>query len=263
MVQKLTKLFLFTFIVLSFSCSSYKNIPYFQDLDHAKITEENINNFSVIKVQKGDILGINVNSLNPEAASIFNTSLSRVNGNNMENTSSNPVFGFKVDADGVVKLPLIGEFKVLGKTTDEIEKQLTVELFPYLKKPIVNVRILNFKISVFGDVLKPDVYNVQNDHININEALSLAGDLTITAKRKNILLIRESNGKRQYFPVDMTKKEIFNSPYYYLQNNDILYIEPDKTKYAPVDRGYRTTSLLFSALSAVAVLVSAIIIQRR
>ena len=112
--------------------------------------------------------------------------------------------------------------KVSGLTTEEVSQQLTSNLLPYLNKPIVNVRVLNFKISVFGDVLKPDVFTIQNEHININEALALAGDLNITAKRDNILLIREQNGKRQYFPVDLTKKEIFESPYYYLQNNDIL-----------------------------------------
>jgi polysaccharide export outer membrane protein len=154
--------------------------------------------------------------------------------------------------------------KVAGMTTDQVAQQLTNDLLPYLKKPIVNVRLLNFKISVMGDVLKPDSYTVQNEHINIYEALSLAGDLNITAKRKGVFLIREQNGKRQYFPIDLTKKEVFNQPYYYLQNNDILYVEPDQSKYSNVDnRGYKNTSLILSGLSAIAIVVSALLIQNR
>jgi polysaccharide export outer membrane protein len=256
------KLYLLFLCLIVSSCGlykdkQYKDISYYQNLDRSGNYEEEIRNYSPLKIQTGDILGINVSDINQEAASVFNTSINRVNGNNMENTPLNPVYGFKVDANGEVQLPLVGSMKVAGFTTDEVGKQLTASLLNYLKKPIVNIRILNFKISVQGDVLKPDVYTIQNDHINIVEALSLAGDLTITAKRTNVLLIREENGKRQFFTINLTKKDLFDSPYYYLHNNDILYVDPDETKYDAVSRSYKTNTLTISALSVAAIILSA------
>lgn len=261
MEHKLKNISLLVLIVLNLSCNTYRNIPYFQNLDHSKYSQEEINNYSPLKIQPGDILEINVNSINQEAASVFNPSLNRANGNNPKNIEINPIYGYKVGPNGDVQLPLVGNMKVVGMTIDQVNAQLTANLLPYLKSPIVNTHIINFRISVLGDVLRPDVYTVQNEHININEALSLAGDLNITAKRKNVLLVRELNGKREYFNIDLTKKDLFNSPYYYLQNNDILYIEPDRTKYASVDPGYRAATLILSGLSVAAIIISALLVQ--
>jgi len=243
-----------------FKDKEYKDVSYFQNLDHSGYHQEEINNYSPFKIQVGDLLGINVNSINQEAASVFNTSINHINGNNMDAVS--PVYGFRVDAGGEIQLPLVGSMKVTGMTTDEVAKQLATNLQQYLKSPIVNVRVLNFKISVFGDVLRPDVFTVQNEHININEALSLAGDLNITANRKNILLVREENGKRQYYTIDLTSKDIFSSPYYYLHNNDVIYVDPDKTKYDNVSRSYKKATLTLSALSVVAIVLSALLVYR-
>jgi len=265
MKKTFPQLYVLLFILFMSSCgvyrdSEYKNVSYYQNLDHSGFKEEDIKNYSPLKIQSGDILGINVNSINQEAASVFNTSISRINGNNADNTLANPVFGFKVGPNGEVQLPLVGDMKVAGLTTDEVARQLTASLLPFLKSPIVNVRLLNFKISVLGDVLKPDVYTVQNEHININEALSLAGDLNITANRTNILLVREENGKRQFFYIDLRKKELFDSPYYYLHNNDILYIDPDKTKYDTVSRSYKKATLTLTALSVLAIILSGFLV---
>ena len=251
------------------SCGLYKDkgyqqISYYQDLDRSGTAPEAIKNYQPLKIQPGDILGINVNSLNPEASSVFNTSINHVNGNNLDNSAANPVFGFKVDASGQVTLPYLGNLSVVGMTTDELAKDLTAKLHDYLKSPIVNVRILNFKISVLGDVVKPDVYTVQNEHININEALSMAGDLNITAKRNDVLLIREENGQRQFVSIDLTKKDVFDSPYYYLHNNDVIYVNPDKTKYDNVARSYKTNTLVISsALAVLAVLASAFFVYHK
>ena len=258
---------LITLLVLSLlisSCSvfkdqEYKDVSYFQNLDHTGFHEEKINNYTPFKIQPGDILGINVISpSNQEAASVFNTSTNRVIGANPD--AINPVYGFKVDADGNVQLPLVGNMKVAGITTDQIAKELTNSLLTYLKSPTVNVRVLNFKISVFGDVLRPNVYNIQNERITINEAISMAGDLNITANRKNALLIREEDGKRMYYNIDLTKKVLFDSPYYYLHNNDVIYIDPDKTKYDSVSRNYKRATLGLTALSIAAIVLSAFIV---
>jgi polysaccharide export outer membrane protein len=269
MISNLKKVFFIALMFFNISCSTYQTIPYFQDLDHTKISQESIDNFSPLKIQAGDLLGINVTSLSTNNE--FSSGNARVNGSNesgggngkvniplgTENTTNNPVFGYRVNAAGEINLPYIGRIKVIGTTTDDLAAKLIPQLEQYLKQPIVNVRILNFKISVIGDVLRPDIFTVQNERITIIEALGLAGDLNITAKRKNVLLIREYDGKREYMPIDLTSKKIFTSPYYYLQNNDVIYVEPDRTKYAPLDRGYRTFSLLLSSISAASVVFSA------
>ncbi|MDB5030804.1 polysaccharide biosynthesis/export family protein [Mucilaginibacter sp.] len=267
MKNNITLITLLALSLLISSCSvfkdqGYKNVSYFQNLDHTGFHEEKINNYTPFKIQSGDILGINVNSsINQEAASVFNTSTNRLAGANPD--AINPVYGFKVDANGNVQLPLVGNMKVVGMTTDEAAKVLTVNLLTYLKSPIVNIRILNFKISVFGDVLRPNVYNIQNERINITEAISLAGDLNITANRKNVLLVREEEGKRMYFNIDLTKKTLFDSPYYYLHNNDVIYIDPDKTKYDSVSRNYKRATLGLTALSIAAVVLSAFFVYHR
>lgn len=254
------KSFLLITVLAGFcSCSSYRKIPYFQDLNKTAVSEESLDNYTPPLVQPQDILGVNVSSLNPEASVVFNYNLNRVNGNNYDVSPANPVVGYLVDAQGEIHLPLVGAMKVAGLTTSEISRQLQAKLQTYLKQPIVNLRIINFKVSVFGDVLRPDVYNVQNERITIPEALSLAGDLNITAIRTNVLLVREQNGKRQYIPIDLTSKAVFNSPYFYLKNNDVIYVQADKTKFATVDRGYRTASLVISSLSVLAIVLSTIL----
>lgn len=247
--------YILLFLIGFSSCSSYRKIPYFHDLDRTKPTVDQIKNYSPFTVQPEDILGINVSSLNPEASAIFNYNLNRVNGNNYDNSPDNPVVGYLVDQQGNIQIPLIGSMEVAGLTTAEIRQRLEKELLTYLNEPVVNIRILNFKVSVMGDVLRPGIYPVQNERITIPEALTLAGDLQITAIRQ-IVLIREIEGERKFIPIDLTSTSFFDSPYYYLKNNDVIYVQPDKTKFATVDRGYRNATILLSAMSVVAIIFS-------
>lgn len=230
---------------LLFSCQTYKNIPYYQDLDRSGPTQEQITNYTPTVIQSEDIIGVNVSSRTPEQSAIFNYT----SKDNQANFS-----GYLVDAKGEIQLPLIGPLRVAGLTTNQVQEKMNQLLTTYFKDPISNVRILNFKVSIYGDVLKPDVYSIKDERISIIEALTLAGDLNITAKR-NIILIREDNGKRNFIPIDLTSKKIFSSPYYYLKNNDQIYVQPDKLKVATVDRS-RTASLVLSALSVVAIVFS-------
>jgi len=243
----------FLMIMLS-SCGSYKNIPYFQDIDQQNISNQTIDNYSPLTIQPADILSINVNSRNPESSAIFNGNSNRVGG--VVSATDNSTLGYLVDPDGLIYLPLLGELKVAGLTTTQLRKKLTEKLLNLYKDPVVNIRIINFKISVFGDVLRPDTYTIQNERITITQALSLAGDLNITAKRKNVMLIRDIDGKRTFIPIDLTSKKTYQSPYFYLKNNDEIYVQPDRTKYATVDRGYRTTQLVLTGLSIIAIVLS-------
>src|SRR5690606_27067873 len=170
--MKHPKLFYILILLVSVtsSCSSYKDIPYFQDLDKTSATIVQIGNYTPLTIQPQDILGINVSSLNPEASAVFNYNLNRVNGNNYDNSVDNPVVGYLVDQEGNIQIPLIGTVKASGYTTSEISTKLQTMLITYLKEPLVNTRILNFKISVLGDVLNPGVFTIQNERITIPEA---------------------------------------------------------------------------------------------
>lgn len=238
--------FYLVLVVLFSSCNTYKSIPYYQDLDRNSPTQEAISNYSPAVINKADILGINVSSRTPEASAIFNYSAK---------DSRTEINGYVVDERGEVQIPLIGAFKVVGLTTAQVQDKLNQLLLTYYKDPVTNVRILNFKVAIYGDVVKPDVYSIKDEKITITQALTMAGDLTITAMRKNVVLIREEDGKRNFIPIDLTSKKIFSSPYYYLKNNDQIYVQPSNLKLATVDRG-RTTSLVLSALSVVAIVFS-------
>lgn len=241
------------------SCGvQYKQVPYFQDIIDTAVFEEQIKNTNIIRIQKDDILAITVSSLNNEASAIFNMgNTSSIQG--ATNGNVNPALtanGFLVDQEGEIQLPIIGSMSVNGLTTKEAREALQTKLNHYLKEPVVSLRIVNLRVSVLGDVARPGVYPIQNEKISLTEALSMAGDLTITAKRNNVLLVREIDGERRYVRFDMQKKDLFDSPFYYLQNNDVIYVQPSNAKYASVDASYRNVSILLSALSVIALLIT-------
>jgi polysaccharide export outer membrane protein len=252
----LPKALIFIAILFCFSCTSYKDVPYFQDLNQTAITKQEITNYSSLLIQPGDILGISVSSANPEASAVFNYNLNRVSGDNADRSPQNAVIGYLVDADGNIRLPLLGQLKVSGFSTSELDNQLEFKLREYLTKPMVNSRILNFKISVMGDVLKPDVFTINSERVTITEALAMAGDLNVTGIRKNILLIREIDGKREFVPIDLTSKKLFESPYYYLKNNDVLYVTPNRQRVAATNTSFQKAELVIAALSVLAILIS-------
>ncbi|RFZ85756.1 polysaccharide export protein [Mucilaginibacter terrenus] len=246
------------FLALAFfvsSCTSYKNVPYFQDLNRDSIHTEDITNKTPLTIQPGDLLGIHVTSMNPDASYLFNYNLERPSGTNLDKSEQNAVVGYLVDKAGNIRLPLVGDVNVLGMSTFDIAKLLEEKLLPYLTKPRVNVRIQNFKVSVMGDVRAPGVYTINNERATVTEALSLAGDLYVTGIRK-ILLVREVDGKRTYVPLDLTSKNLFNSPYYYLKNNDMIYVQPNQARAQNEGTTFQKAGLLVSALSILAILLT-------
>jgi polysaccharide export outer membrane protein len=241
----------FAAITLLSSCASYDKIPYFQDLSRSQVTSESITNYNMLTIQPEDRISISVSSVNPEAAAVFNNNVQNA-GTNAEN----PVYGYVVDQKGEVNLPLVGIVKVSGLTPDQLSAQLQQQLTAFLNRPTVSVRVVSFKVAVLGDVLRPNIYHSESQRLTITEALSLAGDLNITAKRDDIILVREIEGKRTYVPIDLTSKKIFESPYFYLKSNDLIFVQPSKHKLASVDTGYRNASLIISALTLVAIAIS-------
>ena len=209
-------------IVLTLSsCVSAKKMVYFQNTEGMQL-KETLLNFEP-KIQAGDVLSINVSALEAEAAATFNL---------YETASTNNprALTYLVNNAGEINFPVIGKIRVKDVTTTELTEKLTVIISEYIVKPIINIRLTNFKITVMGEVKAPGTYPVSNERITIIEALGLAGDLNIQGKRDTVLLIREQEGKRTFITVDLTTKKLFNSPYYYLAQNDVLYVAPNKTK---------------------------------
>jgi polysaccharide export outer membrane protein len=249
----------FVVVLLFSACSTkkYQKIVYFNDLKDSVAVSQQIANYNVLKIQKDDILAISVSSLNIDASAIFNQG-NTISANTNLGTNSNGASGFIVDQQGNVQLPYLGSVKVEGLSTaaarEIIQKKLNEG--EYLKNAVVSLRLANFKISVFGDVAKPGIYPIQNERVTVLDAISMAGDLTITGMRDNVLLIRESEGKREQIRLNLQSKDLMSSPYYYLKTNDAIYVQPGPAKFASVDSNYRNASLLLSAISVIALIIS-------
>ena len=229
--------------LLTASCKSSKKIVYFQETEGLTVKDSLV--IFEPEIQVGDFLAINVSALDAEAALPFNLFETPV----MVNTIANLVpITYLVNPDGIIFFPVIGELKVGGLTTKQLNIKLTKILESYIKSPIVNIRLTNFKVMVLGEVARPGSYSVQNERISIIEAIGLAGDLTIYGERKNVLLIREQNGIRMQIDVDLTNKQLFDSPYFYLSQNDVIYVQPNKTRVNSSAVG-PNTSIILSGLS--------------
>lgn len=178
-----------------------------------------------------DLLFINIIGQDELTVRPFNLPLSNFNNNIGGYTQgTQPPQGYLVDLDGYVDMPIIGKVKIGGLTRTEAIDLLKQKLSPYLQNPTVLIRILNFKVTVLGEVRNPGTFTIPNERITILEALGIAGDLLITAERTNLLVIREIDGKKTEHRVNLTSKDLFGSPVYYLNQNDILYITPNRAK---------------------------------
>lgn len=228
------KNFLYSILVaITFSsCATNKDLAYFQDVSRTSVTTEKAEPYIPVTIQPLDIIDLKISSLNPDASAVYNHGVVSNNATTVTGAidATAPSIGYLVDSDGNIQIPNLGTIKVSGQTIPEFRKSLTAMLQKYLKEPYVTANISNFKVTVMGDVGSPRVLRVQNERINITDALTLAGDLNVSAVRSTILLIREQNGKREYIPVNLNSKDIFNSPYYYLKSNDIIYVTPGKYK---------------------------------
>ena len=253
---------LFAFIVISMmitGCGSSKNVAYFQNSDTVDLSKSQ--SLYDARIMPKDILTITVNTTDPEAAIPFNLTVATATNLQSRNSlSSQPTLqSYIVDNEGNVDFPLIGKLHLGGMTKSEVEQMILEKIKPYMnaaEKPIVTVRMINYKFSVIGEVGHPGMFTVANEKINILEALAQAGDLTIYGVRDRIKLIREdATGKKEIHVLNLNDANIINSPYYYLQQNDIIYVEPNKVKAQNSSIGASTT-LWFSATSILISLTS-------
>lgn len=221
------KLLLLTLLVLT-SCRSSKEVLYMQDIG-AKREQLLENGYEVI-IHKDDLLSVMVNSRDPELALPFNMpTVSYQLGNSY---SQQRILGYLVDAKGNIDFPILGQIHVEGLTRMQLKKLVKKRLIEgdYIKDPVVTVQFQNFKVSVIGEVARPGSFNISGDRVTLLEALSMAGDLSIYGRRDRVAVIREMEGKRVVTFLDLRNSSIFDSPYYYLQQNDIVYVEPNKAK---------------------------------
>jgi polysaccharide export outer membrane protein len=214
------------FVLILVSCASRKDVAYLQNVDSDKNSSELLNYEP--RLQNDDLLSIIISADQPEATLPFN--MPQIQGNYQINENQDGIKTYLIDAYGNIQFPVIGKIHLGGLSRTDAVKKISDEVKQYITNPTVNLRILNYKIAVLGEVSRPGNYKISSERMTLLEALSQAGDLTIYGRRNNVLIIRESDGKRTFNRVDMTKSDFVNSPYYYLTQNDVVVIEPNKTK---------------------------------
>ncbi len=212
------------------SCMAPKRVVYFQDADVKN--ESIVNDDYELKIKKDDILSIVVTSKNPELVKVFNSPIVNVSVSGSSASGSQKILSYTVDIDGCINFPVLGKIKVEGMTRKELVEYIETSLIEndYVKDPIVTVQFLNFKISVLGEVKNPGCYEIESERITILDAISKAGDLTIYGKRNKVAVIREIDGKRVVTYHDLRSSDIFDSSCFYLQQNDVVYVEPNKAR---------------------------------
>jgi len=234
-------------------CAARRDLVYFSNM--AETATVNKSQGQQLLIKSGDVVNVTVNSLSPESNNLFY-------GN--KNMAINPrpgSEGYKVDKNGNIQLPLIGEIKIEGLSVEDAQTAIASQLIKHVKSPVVDVRLSNFKITVIGEVNKPATFIINDEQVNVLEALGLAGDMTVYGKRENVLIIRNEDGNKTMTRLNLNKLESMRSPYFNLKQNDIVYIEPDRSKAVEYSQNTRLMPLIIASISAVAVL-AAVLLKR-
>lgn len=253
---KLYFYFCLTLIGLSFfsSCANRKDLVYFQP-DSLQLNTSYLS--AAPKLQEGDILAISVTADDIRATEPFNQ-VNIYQAGTPNNT--NPFIPtYTIDEEGNIDFPKLGKVSLAGKTRLQAIEHLRNGVARYILNPGISLNIRNFQISVLGEVLKPGTYQIDNDRISILEALGLAGDLTINGVRQNVLVIREEEGKRNEYRLDLTKRESLNSPVYYLKQNDVVYVEPNNAKVQ--SSKYTQNTSIFVSIAGLIITIIAVIVK--
>lgn len=234
-----------------FSCRTPQNLNYLQ----GQLDTNGLNKFVLPEAvfQKGDLIRISVYSDNPEASQLYNQPVASNAGSSIGNAP-----GYLVDNKGNIQFQGIGTIPVEGLTKDQLTGLLNSHLEDkLLKNPYYDIRLVNYKVTLIGDVNSPGVYSIPNERVSILEAIALAGDMTIYARRENVLIIRENAGSREFGYIDLTKPDIFSSPYFYLKQNDVIVVEASKRKAIVNDQiTVRNIGIATSIISTIALVIT-------
>ena len=259
----LKKLFLILCPMLFIGCTSYKQAVYLRGDDAAAILEQK-NTLYEYRVMPKDELTITISTSDPAASVPFYRKIGqdRSQAPNNQGMNNAKLLDYLVDNDGCIDYPVLGKLRVQGMTARECEAMIRQALLEYLsEEPTVTVRVSNFKVSVLGEVNRPGTFSVQDERINIFQALALAGDMTLFSVRKDVQLLREdSTGRTVTYHLDLTQADITTSPYYYLQQNDIVYVRPTKSKVFSNTFNSNTSMWTSLASLALAILSTCIVV---
>ena len=244
-------------VLLTASCANGKKIAYFQGLDQitqqADISKNNLN------IKPNDMLTISVSAYNMEAALPFNLPVVGSTGSNMlAAQGAAQMQPYLVDSDGNIEFPQLGTINVAGVNRQQLAARLKTDISAYVKDPIVNVRIVNFQVSVLGEVNRPGTFTIQDEYLSLPKALGLAGDMSIYGLRNNVLVMREENGRKIHAYLDLSDANVVNSPFYYLQQNDVVYVEPNNAQKqgAAYNRNASVYISIASVLISLAILIT-------
>ncbi len=260
MAQPLRYLSLLLFITMigMSSCLNTQQVSYFANAGDTTLltrTED-----AEALVQKNDILSIYISSLNAEASAVFNAPNTQATSTS-STTGTTTAGGYLVNPEGNIQLPILGTIKAAGITKRQLKEEITNQILDkkLLLDPIVTIRHLNYEVTVIGEVAKPTVINVPNEKISLLKALGIAGDITVYGKKENVLLIREVDGKRKVKRINLNSKNFLTSSYYYLQPNDVVYVEPNKQKVVNANRNQQLLPTILSGLSIIALVITQVV----
>lgn len=253
------------FCSLVCSCKAPKDIVYFQGVD--SLTAEKLSEMSQsysTKITYDDLLSISVAAWDPASVTPFNPpTFAYSTEGDQPLFPSQSLYTYLVDKEGNINFPLLGKMHVIGFTRQELALEIQKKLADkYVENPLVNIQLLNFKVTMMGELSRPGSYSIKNDRITILDAIGMAGDLPITANRKNILVIRENNGQKEIHRLDITDPAIFTSPCFYLKQNDVVYVEPIKNKQRARTSSDRQFSMsLFSTIVSSLSLITTMVLS--
>ncbi len=256
-----TKFLLFV-IVITWCSSCGVNKKFTEELRYFKGLNDSLKISMPInepKIEKNDVLFIGISSSDPQKTDLLlNPYVMQGIGQTSSNNTTNTL-GYMVDNEGDVTLPLIGKVPAFGKTKEQLTNAILQKLRVQVQDPIVNVRFLNFRITVIGEVTRPGSYSIPNEKVNLLESLGMAGDLTPFARRDNILIIREKDGKQEFARINLSGNTVFQSPYFQLKQNDIVYVDINNRKVPNADQAStRNISLIIGITSSLGILLTAI-----
>lgn len=236
------------------SCVSKKDVLYFQDIGNIRNQQDSLTYNTIIRPD--DLITITVSALNPETVVPFNPPLIITPSGDGTINGARQIQTYLVDKDGTIEFPVLGTLKLGGLTRQGATQMLKKELSTYVIDPIINLRILNFTISVLGEVQRPGTFTVQDERVTILEALGLAGDMTIFGERDQVQVIREENGKTKYGVLDFTSIDLINSPFYYLQQNDVVIVPPNGAQVQ--SSGFNRNTSVFISIAGIIISVISI-----
>lgn len=238
---------------LTGSCVSKKRVSYFQDIE--SLADSVSYQRQGIRLKSDDLLSITVSAANMESVQPFNLMTFTRPSTEARATissgtsSSGQQINYLIDSEGFINFPVLGKIKAEGSTREELRDLLEEKISEYVKDPIVNIRVLNFRVSILGEVSRPGSYTIDGERISILDAIGMAGDLTMGGKRENILVIREKDNKKHYEFIDLRSTDFFDSDYFYLQQNDIVYVEPNRAERQGAGYFNRNAGIYFSVAS--------------